>query len=255
MQNLSIFDEEFNLLREPEEDRTFDLALEISNKLKGNTTELSQDAEELVYAANSRIRSSFLKAMLFVDAPMDMIVKATDMREDLIKAFKEIFFDTSLLRGQLGKTEYYEDIFYKYPKGTEEHSFGIILRDAHLGGPDVVLSQFNIELDDYGVAGYKSREQKILMWQLKETDRGDRDYESLHKQIKARKEVLSAIKETTATSDKHKQSDLASLIEILADINNKDLSRGEKQVRRYNVETEEFIDVEPTLAIESGRDA
>jgi hypothetical protein len=244
MRNLSVYDEDFNLKREPKEDELFDLALEISNKLKGKTTVISADAEELLYVEQGRIRGKFIKLMLFTNASIELISKCMDMKEELVVAYRELFFDTSLIRGQLGKTEMYEDIFYKYDEGSEEFAFGIMLRDAHLGGPEIVMAQFNIELNNYGVASYKDREQQLLMWQLKETDRGDRDYEALEKQIKTRKSVMATIKDAAATEGKHKMSDLAALTKIITEMSDADMRRGEIEVRAYDLEKEEVIEAE-----------
>ncbi len=244
MRNLSVYDEAFNLQREPKEDDLFDLALEISNKLKGKTTTLSADAEELLYIEQGRLRSMFIKLMLFTEANTELIARCMDMKEELVIAYKELFFDTSLIRGQLGMTELYEDIFFGYKEGTEEFAFGIMLRDAHLGGPEIVMAQFNIELNGYGVAGYKDREQQLMIWQLRDTDRGDRDYETLDKQIKTRKSVMQTIKEASASEGKHKVSDLASLTKIIHEMNVADMKQGEIEVRAYDLETEQVIEAE-----------
>jgi len=244
MRNLSVYNEEFNLQREPKEDDLFDLALEISNKLKGKTTTISADAEELLLIEQGRLRSKFIKLMLFIDADTDLIARCMDMKEELVIAYRELFFDTSLIRGQLGKTEMYEDIFFAYKEGSEEFAFGIMLRDAHLGGPEIVMAQFNIELNGYGVASYKDREQQLMMWQLKVTDRDDRDYGLLETQIKTRKSVLTTVKDASASEGKHKVSDLASLTKIIGDMNIADLKRGETEVRAYDLETEQIIEAE-----------
>jgi len=244
MRNLSIFDEDFNLIREPEEDNTFDLALEISNRLKGKTKKLSHDATELLEAEQGRIRGSFIKLMLFADAQIETIAACMDMKEELVVAYKEIFFDTSLIRGQLGKTEMYEDMLYKYDDGTQQFNFATMLRDAHLGGPDIVMAQFNIELDAYGVASYKDREQKYMMWQLKDTDRGSRDYITLNDQMRARKAVLTTIKEAAATNGHHKMSDLASLVRIIETMSEESMGVGEIEVRSYDIETDTVMEAD-----------
>lgn len=252
MRNLSVFDESFNLIREPAEDKFFDMAVEISKKLKGKMTTISEDAEELLYIEQGHLRSNFIKLMLFVDANIEVISKAMDVKEELIIAYRELFFDTSLIRGSLGKTELYEEIFSTTTEGTTEFAFGIMLKEAHLGGPDIVMAQFNIEINNYSVTDYKDREQQLMMWRLKQTDRGDRDYEALKKEIDTRKAVISGIKDASAKDDRATMSDLGLLNKILQDQAARELSREEKHVRFFDTKTEEVIDAEviPPVKIE-----
>jgi len=247
MINLSVFDEEFVLIREPKEDRHFDLALELSNHFRGKATTLSADAEEMLWVEQSKFRTTFIKTMLFADAELDLIAECMDMKEELVLCYKELFFDMSQVRGQLGKTEVYETIFATYKEGTKEHSFGIMLRDAHLGGVEIILAQFNITIGHHSVADYKERQTALLQWRLDTTDRGDRDYEELTKEIKARDATLAAIAKAASTDDKAKMSDLASLVKILEHMNEKDMGRGQLQVRAFDTKTEEVIDVDASL--------
>ena len=244
MRNLSVFDENFDLIREPSEDILFDLAVEISKKLKGKLNKISADAEELLYIERGRMRGPFIKLMLFVDADIELIADVMDIKEELVVAYRELFFDTSLIRGELGKTELYEDIFAEEEEGTPEFDFGIMLRDAHLGGPDIVMAQFNIEPKNYSSTDFKDREQQLMMWRLKQTDRGDRNYEALKKEIDARKAVIAGIKEAASTDNKSELSDIGHLNKILEDIVARDLGRKEKFVRSFDTKTEEVIEAE-----------
>ena len=244
MRNLSVFDENFDIIREPEEDNIFDLAVEISKKLKGKIDKLSADAEELLRIERGRIRGVFIKLMLFVDADIKLISDIMDIKEELVIAYRKLFFDTSLIRGELGKTEFYEDIFAEAEEGTPEFSFAEMLRDAHLGGPEIVMAQFNVEPKNYSVTDFRDREQKLMMWRLKQTDRGDRDYEALKKEIDARKAVIASIKEAASQDNKSEMSDLAHLAKVLEEIKARDLGRKEKFVRAFDPKTGEVIEAE-----------
>ena len=247
MINLTVFDDDFLIIREPKEDRHFDLALELSNYFRGKTTTLSADAEEMLWIEKSKFRTTFIKTMLFADAQLDLIAKCMDMKEELVVCYRELFFDMSQVRGQLGKTELYETIFATYEEGTEEYNFGIMLRDAHLGGVEIVLAQFNITLDHHSVAGYKERQIALLQWRLDTTDRGDRDYEKLMQEIRARDATIAAITKESSEDDRSKMSDLASLVKILEHKNDKDMGRGHLEVRTFDTKTEEVIDVDASL--------
>ncbi len=232
------------LVREPVDDKHFDLALEISSTLRGKEIKLSADAEEILYIEQSRFRSTFIKLMLFVDSTPELIGKCIDMKEELIIAYRELFFDMSLIRGQLGKTEYYEDAFYAHAEGTSDYAFAKLLEEAHLGGKEVVMAQFNITIDDYSVAGYKERTSQIAMWREKIVDRTTQDYQALTIEAKAKDAILSVVTKAASKDDKAKMSDLGALVKILEHMNGEGMGREDKEVRSYNVDTEEVYEAE-----------
>jgi len=246
MQNLTVFDGEFNLIGELEDDKHFDLALEISNKLQGKVEGVSDEAEDLLWIEQHQMRYTFIKLMLFVDAEINIIADAMDMKEELVTAYKKLFFDVHKIRGgHLGRTQFYEDIFAKYNEGSQEFAFGIMLREANLGGEDIILAQFDINMRDMSVTRYKDLLQKKAIWRENIVERSDeQDYDALHAEMKSRESVLNLVTKATSKDDKAKISDLGALVRVLESMNKMDLGRGQLQLRTYDTKTEEVFEAE-----------
>lgn len=239
---MTIFDRGFTLVDEPESDFGLDLALEISSKLRGKKEKISADAMDLLGIEQSIYQKNFVRLMLFSGAKPDLIAKCMDVKEELIVAYREIFFDITKIRGQLGKLEYYETMLSRWPDGTDEHSFAIMLRDAHLGGEDIVMEQFNIVLDDYSVSEYKDRAQKKAMLSLKKVERGERDFKTHIEEIKARDATIKTIDAAAPADSKSDKSTMSELVDILKFMNEEGMGKGTTEVRSYDVDAEEFVE-------------
>jgi hypothetical protein len=167
-----------------------------------------------------------------------------DIKKELIVAYKELFFNTSRIRGQLGKTAYYEGIFRETRESSEQHKFAKMLRDAHLGGPEVVMAQFNITIDDYSIVGYKDRAQKLMVWREKVVDRDDRDYQALQIETKLRDAMISTVTKAAAKEGTNKVSDVAALAKAVQEMNKEGLGRATVSPRLYDVTDETVYDTE-----------
>jgi len=244
MQNLTVFDADYNIIRDIERDNSLDVALEISAYMRKATTTISLEAEDVLYIKNRHRRKVFVEAMMFSGGDIDTIALATGMDKEIITLYGDIFFDTRLIRGEVGKVEFYEDIFDTYNVESPEFEYGRIMREAHLGGPEIVMAQFNIQLRGYDPAAYKSRVMKLAQFQHAMAELGDVSFEDLAVQTKARDAIISLTEKATRQDGAHSQSDLSRLtaaIELIAD---KGLGREEEVIPIFNLETEEIIDIE-----------
>jgi hypothetical protein len=249
MSELSVFGSDFEIKGEIGDEEVFDIALEISGFINKRVETLSPTSAEVYYIYEREIRRNFVELMLFVGAKEALIAKATDMDETVIAAYRKIFFDTTLIRGELGRTEYYEEIFSKYPQGSPEFERAEMFREAHLGGPEIVLQQFNIELDDYDTKSYKDRAAKFISWNHKKLARGDMSIDEYIPVAKATSDILVTIERATKADEAVKTSDLERLGDILQLMHENDVSVGEVDVRSYDPSKEEVIDV-PLIANE-----
>jgi hypothetical protein len=244
MQNLSVFDTDYNIIRDIKSDAALDVALEISAYLRNNTSDISPEAEDVLYIKNRHRRKTFVEAMLFTKGEIDTIALATGMDKGIIELYRDIFFDTSLLRGEVGLIEFYEDIFDMYDPGTPEFEYARIMREAHLGGPDIIMAQFNIQLRNYDPAAYKSRVMKLAQFKHAMTELGDSSFDELLVQTKARDAIISLTEKASKKDGAHSQSDLARLTAAIEMIADKGLGTQNEEVLMYDPATEEIIDVE-----------
>jgi len=247
MYSLSVLDKHWDLTGTLENDDHFDYALELSAYYKGQTTEISEVAQDIVWIRETTFRQWFVEAMLFVDGDPALIGQCIDMKKESIEAYKSIFFEVSRLRGQLGKTEYYEIIMSENDKNTQEYSRASMLREAHLGGPEVIMEQFNINLFDYSLSAYKDTAQKVLAWKEKVFERDGGDYDQFQKGLKAKSETLNVIQKASANTDSNKMSDIAALTRVLEEMHAEGLVEGEIELDSYNVELEEVIGLPETI--------
>jgi len=243
MLNLSIYDEEFNITGTIKDDSLFEVALEISGFKNGGVTALSPLAEQVMYIYERNVRRNFVELMLFVGARPGLIAEAAGMKEEVITLYTSLFFDNTLIVGQLGKTEYYEGIFEIHREGTVEYDRGAMFREAHLAGPEVILQQFNIELDNYDLIAYKDQVSKYATWTHRRAARGDIDIEEYGPIAKAADGIIATIDKATRKDDDVKKSDLEGLTEVLGQMYEAGLGISDKSVRTYDTTTEEVIEV------------
>ena len=244
MLRLTVFDSKYNLERELEDDHHFDVALEISTKMKGGEISLSKDAKEMLYIEDSVFRTTFIKTMLFARANIELIATVMGLTEDMVLLYRELYFNVELIRGELGMTEMYESLMGRYPEGSMQHSFALMLRDAHMGGVDIVLAQFNIRQNHYSVSNYKDRQQALLQWRLDTVEADNGDYEKLLLEIKARDATLAALSKASSKDDKAKMSDLGALVKVLDLMHEKDIGKKEEGVASFDIETGTVIEAE-----------
>ena len=236
---MTIYDSGFTLTGEPEKDEVFDLALEISNKLKGKTKDISPEAMELLSIEQSRFRKPFICLMIFAGAKNELTAECMGVKEELIEAYREIFFDITKFKGPLGKVEFYENMMHDNRQGSEQHAFGKMLRDAHLGGADIVMAQFDISLGGQTPAEYKDFTTKKMLWKNKLAERGDITHEELLAEAKSGNTTLDLIAKASGEEDKSKMSDIAELVKILTLIEDKGMGKSTVEFDTYDVETEE----------------
>jgi len=243
MQNLSVFDEEFNLIKDIEDNKSFGVALEISNYLTGASEELSKEAEDVLYIYKRKRRKLFVEAMLFVSAEEATIAMSTGMSEEVIRLYRDLFFDSRILRGPLGRTEFYEEIFEEFDVNSEEYEYGQMLKEAHIGGEDIILAQFNIMLNNDPQA-YKVRAMKLAHFRYALAEAGDITFDNLAKETRARDAIITLTEKAAKKDDGHKQSDISRLYHILEKMSDMgEVGEGDISLPIFNQETEEIIDV------------
>ncbi len=243
MNELSVFNDSFDIVRDPYDDDAFDVALEISNFKNNRSETLSELPSKVMYIYEREIRRNFVELMLFLDASHTLIAKACGVEEKVITMYSAIFFDNTLIIGEIGKTEYYEEIFATADSGSKEYMRAEMFREAHLGGVDVVLQQFNIELDGHDTRSYKNRVAQFANWKHRQLVRGDIRIEEYVPVAKAATDIINTIDKATKNDESAKQSDLEALAGILQQMHDAGIGTSEVEVKSYDPATEEVIDV------------
>jgi len=252
MHRLTIFNEEFSLSWEPESDKAFDLALEISSYLQGKIESVSDDAKKLLEIEQNPVFSRFFKLMLITDKPgvdaIEYIHMATGLDKELISVYKELFFDTSRLMGELGKTAFYIELQRNNPIGSEEYEFGKMLEEAHIGGPDVVLDNFNIDTNGYDDNAYRRFAAKRAMYDYKMLRRTG-DYETFSNRMNANNAIITTIDKSVPKSADSAKNDIQRLVSVIEEISKQGAISNDVDVPVFDPAHEEIIEV-PANSVE-----
>ena len=240
MQNLSAFDESWNIIAEPQDDSALDTAIIISGYRKDEISTTTHEASEVLYIHERYTRRLFVETLLFIHTDIEFIAKHTGMDENVIQLYGKIFFDTSKLRGSLGHTEYIEDSKL-LPRGTEANTFGKILSEAVVGGRDIVLDQFNIDLVKSDIEESKNLIARRALWDV-EIERRYGGASTIQEKLKLAREVLVIIRDSTTASSNVGASSIESLIAVVKALNSPDLAPTTIDLPLYNPTTEEFIE-------------
>ena len=147
------------------------------------------------------------------------------------------------MRGPLGRTEFYEEIFDDFDPGTEEYEYARMMREAHLGGEEVVMAQFNVMLGN-DPAALKARAMNLAQFKYALAEVGDITFDKLITETKARDAIISLTEKASRTSDKHKESDISRLYHVLEKISEQSLGKSEVDVPYFDPATEEVIELE-----------
>ena len=240
MQNLSAFDDSWNIVAEPTEDSVLDIAIIISGYKKESISTLSHEASELLYIYERRTRRAFVETLLFIHEDLEFIAKHTGMEENVIQLYGKIFFDTNKLRGSLGHTEYIEES-KEFSRGTMENTFGRVLAEAMIGGREIVLDQFNINIAKSDIEESKDLIARRALWDV-EVERRYGDHATLPEKLKLARELLVIIRDSTTSSGNAGASSIESLIAVVKALNSPDLAPSTIELPMYNTATEEFIE-------------
>ncbi len=248
MQNLSAFDDAWNIIAEPNDDFALDTAIVISGFKNELISSATHEAEELLYIYERRTRRAFVETLLFIHEDIEFIAKHTGMDKNVIQLYGKIFFNTDKLRGSLGHTEYIEDSKV-FPKGTTENTFGRILSEAVIGGREIVLDQFNIGVARSDLDDSRDLVTRRALWDA-EVDRRYGPTLTLAEKLKLAKELLVIIREGTSSGSNAGASTIEALISVVKALNIPELSPTTISLPVYNPETEEFIEVPALEEIE-----
>ncbi len=240
MQNLSAFDDSWDIIAEPEDDSTLDVAIVISGYMKKTISTLTEDASEVLYIYERKTRRAFVEALLFIHEDIAFIAKHTGMEENVIQLYGKIFFDTDKLRGTLGHTEYIEDS-KEFPMGTLENTFGRILAEATVGGKEIILDQFNIGIAKNDIEESKDLISRRALWDV-EVDRRYGNISTLEEKLKVARDLLVIVRDGTATSGNTGMSSIESLISVVKALSDPDLAPTKVSLPHYNPATEEYIE-------------
>ena len=240
MQNLSAFDDSWNIVAEPKDDSALDVAIIISGYMNKTISTLSHEASEVLYIHERRTRRAFVETLLFIHEDVDFIAEHTGMEENVIQLYGKIFFDTDKLRGSLGHTEYIEDS-KEFSRGTMENAFGRVLAEASIGGREIVLDQFNIDIAKSDLEESKSLVARRALWDV-EVERRYGDHATIFEKLKLAKELLVIVRDGTTSSGNAGASSIESLIAVVKALNSPDLAPSTIELPMYNPATEEFIE-------------
>ena len=249
MQNLSAFDDSWNIIDEPTDDWALDTAIIISGYKNESISTLTHEASEIIYIRDRDTRRAFVETLLFIHEDLEFIAKHTGMDENVIQLYGKIFFDTGKLRGSLGHTEYIEDS--KLCRvGSREHTFGRILSEAVIGGREIVMDQFSINVAKSELEDSRDIVARRALWDA-EVDRRYGNEITLDEKMKLARDLLVILRDGTASSSNAGASSIESLISVVKALSAPELRPRDISLPSYNPTTEEYTEIETIEEIEN----
>jgi len=193
----------------------------IDEKKKKQRIKATKLVDEILYIIEDKTSFLFTTSMLFAGYDIDKISELVGVSKKAIEDFRDIFFNTTVFRGVLGKISFFKELLFS--SDLEEQELGIVLKAVHVFGHEYIEWKFAIDINTLTTENIVRNTFKDMYFKYIEKSFSN-NIDDVENHIRTGKQLISAAVDMQKATASNSSSSVSDIKDYLVELNDKAMS-------------------------------